>query len=84
MALHASRVHSVMVPAVHACGISSRVKRMAKRVVGPGPLSSWVEQLVRQAVNASSKRSAISGSATIGNRSSGLSAAVHIKPCKHN
>jgi hypothetical protein len=41
MALHATRIHSVMVPAVHACGCSSCVT--AQKVVGPGPLPSWLQ-----------------------------------------
>jgi hypothetical protein len=41
MALHASRIHSAMVPATHACGVSSRV--MAQKIAGLGPLSSWLQ-----------------------------------------
>jgi hypothetical protein len=41
MALHASRIHSVMVLAVHACGVSSRVT--AQKVAGSGPMSSYLQ-----------------------------------------
>jgi hypothetical protein len=73
MVLHASRIHSVMAPVVHVCGCSSGVT--AQKVVGPGPLPSWLQYLVRPAVNAS-MRSASSGTAIIGSCRSGLSAAA--------